>query len=136
MFSSSNKKLDAATTSTVIGEGIKIEGGIVKGRGNIRIDGEIIALVEIDGSVIVGESGRITGDVKVEHALVAGKIDGNVTCSASLHLSPTSALNGNITVGSLIIDEGARFAGSCQMSDMVSENRKNKRGIVEVELAE
>lgn len=136
MFSSSNKKLDTTTTSTVIGEGIKLEGGVVKGRGNIRVDGEIMALVEIEGSIIVGESGRITGDVKVEHGLVAGKIDGNVTCSASLHLSPTSVLNGNITVGSLIIDEGARFVGSCQMSNMQTDSKKNKRGIIGVELAE
>jgi cytoskeletal protein CcmA (bactofilin family) len=136
MFSHSAKKLDNAATATVIGEELKIDGGIIRGKGNIRVDGELTAQIDIDGSVVVGETGRITGDISVIHSLVAGKIEGNLVCSGTLHLSPTADFSGNVTVGAIIIDEGAKFAGSCQMMNAEMQPLRIKANIVELEVAD
>ncbi|MDR1687383.1 MAG: polymer-forming cytoskeletal protein [Clostridiales bacterium] len=136
MFSHSAKKLDNAATATVIGEELKIDGGIIRGKGNIRVDGELTAQIDIDGSIVVGETGRITGDVSVIHSLVAGKIEGNLVCSGTLHLSPTADFSGNITVGAIIIDEGAKFSGNCQMMNAQTVPSKSRANIVELEIAE
>lgn len=129
MFGSkeSNKKIDSTVTGTVIGEGIKIENGIIKGQGSIRVDGEIMSEVDIKGNIIIGETGRITGNINTVNSLIAGKIDGNVTSEQTMHLTSTAVVNGSISSAVLIVDEGARFTGNCQMAQESNSPKPNKQ---------
>ncbi|MDR3091739.1 MAG: polymer-forming cytoskeletal protein, partial [Clostridiales bacterium] len=64
--------------------------------------------------LVIGETGVVTGDVFTESALVSGKIVGNVTCSAVLHLTSTAKIEGNLLVSAIVVDEGAKIEGSCR----------------------
>jgi len=114
MFNKS--RIDETVTNTIIGAGMIVEGAKITGAGCIRIDGSIIGEIEIDGNVILGESGRITGDIIVNHALIAGEMRGNIICREKVHLPPTAKMTGNIKSATLIIDEGAIFNGLSEMS--------------------
>jgi cytoskeletal protein CcmA (bactofilin family) len=117
MFKSKEKGSSALNTvSTVIGEGLRIEGALITGANTLRVDGHVIGDISIDGSIIVGESGYIKGNITVTSALFAGKIEGNVSSQSGVHLTSTGFLNGNIVASSIVIDEGAIFSGNCQMS--------------------
>ena len=109
-------KIDTTTTNTIIGEGVKIEGAKITGKGSIRIDGTLLGELELSGNVIVGENGSIEGNIKVDHALIAGTLQGNVICREGIHLAPTAKLTGNIEATSLIIDDGAIFSGVSAMN--------------------
>lgn len=108
-------------TNTVIGDGITIESSKITGAGSIRINGRLIGELDIDGNLIIGETGYVKGDIKVNHVLIAGKMDGNAYCRAGIRLAPTAELNGNIKTTALVIDEGAKFTGSSLMNT-IDEN--------------
>ena len=112
---SSISNISGEITSTIIGEGMKIENAILTGTNAIRIDGWFIGKIDIESNLILGESGKIEGDINVKNALIAGSIQGNITSSESVHLSSTARLTGNIGTNALIIDEGAIFNGKCKM---------------------
>ena len=105
MFKSKEKGSSSAlsTVSTVIGEGLRIEGALITGSNTLRVDGHVIGDISIDGNIIVGESGYIKGNLSVASALFAGKIEGNVASKSGVHLTSTGYLNGNITASSIII---------------------------------
>ncbi|MDR3091709.1 MAG: polymer-forming cytoskeletal protein, partial [Clostridiales bacterium] len=85
-----NKKSDSTVDDvTFISAGIIFEGGVLSGTGSVRIDGTVTAKIDMHGELVIGETGVVTGDVFTESALVSGKIVGNVTCSAVLHLTST-----------------------------------------------
>ena len=49
--------------------------------------------------------------VQCEDAIIDGKVTGNFTCSGKLHLKKKATLDGDIKVGTMAVDEGARHRG-------------------------
>ena len=115
------KKLDKissdknAGTGTVIGEGIVIENAVIKGSGVIRIDGRFSGTIDIDGHIVLGETGVVVGDIHADSALFAGKYDGNLVINDTLHLAPSAHVVAHVETGKFIIDEDAVFNGTCNM---------------------
>ena len=125
MFNKS--RIDETITNTIIGAEMTVEGAKITGKGCIRIDGTLLGEVDIDGNVILGETGRIVGDIIVTHALIAGEMRGNINCRDKVHLPPTAKMIGNIKSTRLIIDEGAVFNGLSEMrrNDIVVQESDN-----------
>ena len=97
--------------NTVIGKGVYLEAIRLTGQESIRIDGMYKGAIEIDGSLVLGDSGCITGDVTANYFLVAGEMNGNIKCSTQLHFASTSKVAGDIQTPSLIVDEGSQVTG-------------------------
>jgi len=117
MFNKSKPEITGNYTyNTVIGEGITIESTKITGSGSIQIDGSLIGEVDINGNLIIGETGHVKGDIRIKHVIIAGKMNGNVYCREGIHLTSTADLNGNIETDTLVIDEGARFTGTSFMN--------------------
>ena len=102
-------ELDAP--NTVIGKGVYLEAIRMSGQESVRIDGIYKGAIEIDGSLVLGDSGSITGDINANYFLVAGEVNGNITCETQLHFASTSKVMGDIKTSSLIVDEGSQVAG-------------------------
>ena len=104
-------KLDK-NTDALIGTGLIIEKALIKGSGAIRIDGSLTGTIDIQGRIILGETGVINGDIHADSALLAGKYSGNLNIEGTLHLTATADVTGRIESGKLIVDEGALFDGT------------------------
>ena len=102
---------DLDTPSTVIGKGVMLEAVRMVGTESVRIDGVYKGDVDIDGSLVLGDSGSITGDVRAKYFLVAGEVNGNITCDTQLHFASTAKVVGDIKTSSLIVDEGSQVTG-------------------------
>jgi len=102
-------ELDAP--NTVIGKGVYLEAIRMSGQESVRIDGIYKGAIEIDGSLVLGDSGSITGDINANYFLVAGEVNGNITCETQLHFASTAKVMGDIKTSSLIVDEGSQVAG-------------------------
>lgn len=109
------KKKSNHMTNTVIGEGVTLEAAKLTGEGSARIDGKFVGDVELDGDLILGESGIVEGNVQVRSAMLAGKVEGNILCQTRLHIAGTALISGMVESQSLVVDEGAAFNGSCHM---------------------
>ena len=101
------------TITTLIGEGCTIQGNITS-KAYIKIDGKIIGDLTVEGGVILGENGHITGNVRSNEVIAYGKIEGDVHAD-SLHLKSSCSILGNIETQSLQIDSGAVYQGGVTM---------------------
>jgi len=106
-------------TSTVIGLGFTIQAARLSGddSGSMRVDGNVIGNIEINGVLNLSDTGFIDGDVTADSARIAGRVLGNIQCKAALHLASTAEVMGDILAGTLIIDDGVVFHGLCQTVD-------------------
>ena len=82
--------------NTVIGKGITLESALLTGKESVRIDGVFYGDVDLDGSLILGETGTIEGNVHAKYIIAAGLVKGNVECDTVLHVSPTARIYGDI----------------------------------------
>ncbi len=100
---------------TLVGKGTKFCGDIHV-EGTLRIDGEFDGIIEAQGAVVVGETGKLKAKVKAAACRIAGYFDGEIQTSGRCHITATGTLVGAANVGVLVIEEGANFSGTCQMS--------------------
>ena len=112
------KKRSAANNTsrvdTLIGKSTKFTGNIST-EGTIRIDGDVLGDVILSGNLILGEQGKIKGNVKSDNIHLSGTIEGDTISAKQIHISSTGKLYGDITVKNIIIDEGGLFQGNCNM---------------------
>ena len=102
----------------LLGKGTKITGDIVSD-GDIRIDGELIGNLDCSGRVVIGITGRATGEVRCKNSEISGYHKGKLEIEQQLSLKSSSKVYGEITTGKLSIEPGAVFTGSCKMGEQI-----------------
>jgi cytoskeletal protein CcmA (bactofilin family) len=99
---------------TTIGPGTTVHGGVTV-EGTMRVEGLVEGEVTATVNVIVGKTGRITGDVRGQSVLVAGQVRGNIATANRLEILSTGKIWGDVTAPTLLIEEGALFSGRSLM---------------------
>lgn len=99
---------------TIIGTDTVFTGKITA-KGSVRIDGGLQGDIITKGDIVVGDTGKIEGNLHARNILIAGELQGNVVASGKLELANTAQIIGDLKVSSLVIDDGAVFQGTCQM---------------------
>lgn len=102
----------------IIGQGTVIEGGL-KASSDVRISGKVIGNVNVEGKTVVTPEGVVEGEVRSSHADIAGKIDGELFVSERLVLKSSAVVEGDIHTGKLVIEDGAKFTGTCDMGGTI-----------------
>ena len=105
-----------STTINLLSNGTEITGDI-RSQGDIRIDGVLIGNLSTKGKVVIGNTGKVKGEVICKNSEVSGEIDGKINVSQLLTLKISSTIHGDIITNKLSIEPGARFTGNCNMSD-------------------
>jgi len=109
-----NKKKDT-TINTIIGGDTVITGNIQL-NGNIVIYGEIIGDVKTDGTITLSTAAKVHGNLNGEDLNIGGDVEGNVSASGKVILGEKALLKGDINAGQVVIEDGAKFEGSCFMN--------------------
>lgn len=109
---------EGETTAAInlISTGTEITGNITS-TGDIRIDGNLNGNLNTRGKVVIGPSGRVKGEVVCKNLEVSGTIEGKVAIENLLNLKASSKINGEIMTSRLSIEPGAKFTGTCKMSE-------------------
>jgi cytoskeletal protein CcmA (bactofilin family) len=105
-----------STAINLISYGTEITGDI-KSNGDIRIDGALTGNLNIKGKVVIGPTGKVSGEVICKNSEVSGLIEGKITVEQLLNLKASSKILGDIVTSKLSIEPGAKFTGNCKMSD-------------------
>jgi cytoskeletal protein CcmA (bactofilin family) len=95
-------------------EGTEITGDIVSDS-NIIIEGDVIGNVSCSGKVIIGNTGKISGNLVCIDADIEGTLEGELTIENLLVLRSTARITGDIETVRLAIEEGGFFEGACIM---------------------
>jgi cytoskeletal protein CcmA (bactofilin family) len=97
------------TTTTITGS-IEFTGGL-------RIDGTVKGSVrcadgEKGGMLVISESGRVEGEVRAGHLVVAGRISGPVTAAQLIELQPKARIQGDVRYRAIEMHNGAVVDGT------------------------
>ena len=110
----------------MIKAGTEIRGDI-KCTGDIRIDGKLVGILETEGRLVVGETGKIEGEITCKNADVSGSVKAKINVHELLSLKAACNLEGEISTNQLHIEPGASFTGSCQMGGVVKGIEENEQ---------
>ena len=112
----------------IITDGTLIKGDI-KASGDFRLDGTLEGNIELNGKLVVGDSGVVNGNVLCQNANIIGTVNGNLSVKELLSLHATARVRGDILINKLSIEPGAMFSGKCRMIDEV--RAQNEEELVE-----
>ena len=104
------------TTINLISNGTDITGDI-KSTGDIRIDGSLTGNLNTKGKVVIGQTGKVNGEIVCKNSEISGIIEGRIVVNQLLNLKASSKILGDIVTSKLSIEPGAIFTGTCKMSD-------------------
>ncbi len=98
---------------STIGPNTHVKGDI-QGDGGLRVDGVVEGTIEVTGNLVITESAKVRAEIKANNISVAGAIQGNVTATR-VEILDTGRVWGDLTVKSLLVNEGAYFRGQTIM---------------------
>ena len=90
--------------------------GVLSFNGVVRIDGKMDGEVNTDDTLIVGENGVLEADITAGTVICRGKIKGTIKASKGIEIHTNSEVVGNISAPALMVENGAIFDGSCDMT--------------------
>ncbi|NNF34414.1 MAG: polymer-forming cytoskeletal protein [Saprospiraceae bacterium] len=114
VMSTSSGSTAASGAINSLVQGTKVEGKINAGS-DIRIDGELKGSLKCKGRVIIGQSGKIEGDIDCQNAIIEGSFNGNIKVAETLTVKETARIEGEVNTNKLLVQPGAVFNVSCNM---------------------
>ncbi|MFK7772437.1 MAG: polymer-forming cytoskeletal protein [Saprospiraceae bacterium] len=100
----------------IIAPGTRIEGKFTTTE-DIRLDGTIVGEVKCNKRVVMGQTGKVEGNVETVDSAVRGNVKGEIKVSGTLHLHETAKIDGTIIARKMIVDSGASYSGDCRVGD-------------------
>jgi len=98
---------------TVVGPNAYFRGDI-QADGGIRVDGIFEGSIDITGNLVIGEGAKIIADIQANNISISGAIKGNISGNR-VEILETGRVWGDLTVNSLLLNEGAYLRGQTTM---------------------
>ncbi len=90
--------------------------GKVSFQGLVRIDGHFSGEVSADGTLVVGETGRVEARLDVGSLVVYGTVIGDIAARERVEVGATGVVEGTVMAPRLQMDEGSRLNAKIQMT--------------------
>ena len=117
-------ELDEKEIDTVLAEDIDFTGQL-SFRNPLMIKGRFTGEIKASGDLYVGEKSVVKAKIEAELVSSKGKIEGDIVASKRVELFGTSAVEGDISTPVIVIENGCRFNGLCDMRG-VSEGNESE----------
>jgi cytoskeletal protein CcmA (bactofilin family) len=109
-----NKSTKPSPIDSLIGAGSVITGDI-QFTGGLRVDGtikgNIIAVGDKPGTLVLSELAKVEGEISVAHVVVNGSVAGPINAREYLELMPKARVTGDVTYKTIEIHVGAIVMG-------------------------
>ncbi len=92
--------------------------------GYIRVDWILTVKIITKGKVIIGETGKIKGEINCKNSDVEGSIEGKITVAQLLVLKTKARIKGDIITNKLAIEPGCQFTGNCDMAAVTAPSNE------------
>ncbi len=112
---------ETTTAVNLIVAGTEIKGDI-NSNSDIRFDGTMTGNLKTTGKVVIGETGRVNGEIDCKNSEVLGEVHGKIKVSELLSLKATAKIFGDIITKKLAIEPGSKFTGNCKMGNESQQN--------------
>jgi cytoskeletal protein CcmA (bactofilin family) len=110
------KSIEPADIIAVLGKGSEFEGKLTF-EGVVRLDGRFHGRIFSNGTLIIGETGKVQAEIEVPTVVVKGEVRGNIKAASCLELHQPARLVGNIFTPCLYVQKGVTFEGNTHMGE-------------------
>ena len=114
MLKKEKKEPSFGDIKAFLGEGTEFT-GTLSFEGTVRIDGKLEGEIVSKDLLIVGETAFIKAEIDVGRMINSGHIEGNIKAQQRIEILPSGSVKGHIKTPNLILMEGAKFNGTCEM---------------------
>ena len=121
IFNNSTNTGSSAASSATSGNAnttIITEGSFIKGEMNLAcdlyVDGEFEGVISSEKEVTVGANGHIKGEIRTNHLIVQGLIEGSIDATR-VEIRAAGRVNGSITSSELVIEAHGIFEGDSKI---------------------
>jgi cytoskeletal protein CcmA (bactofilin family) len=115
MWNRKPKPLGRGGLTSFIDEDSDIEGHYFF-KGTLMLNGRFKGDISSSDTLIIGEKGKVTGDIRVGQLFVSGEIVGSVSCTERVELKRTARVFGDVEAPLVVLEEGVLFEGHCRMT--------------------
>ena len=106
----------------IIGVKTQIVGNIISS-GDLRIDGKVEGDITTTSKVVIGAQSIVKGNISANDASISGNVTGNITSKQILSIHSTAEINGDISTGKIVMENGAKFNGTCSMGSSTNPSQ-------------
>jgi cytoskeletal protein CcmA (bactofilin family) len=113
--------------SATLGKNVSVKGQIFS-REDLTIDGEVEGTVEChEHRLTIGPNGRVHAGLKAREIVIHGSIQGNVEAMEKIDIKKEAKLVGDIKTSRIMIEDGAYFKGSIDITKTVPPQAQPQR---------
>jgi cytoskeletal protein CcmA (bactofilin family) len=88
----------------------------LKFAGELTFEGKLEGEIVSDGTLQLGDTSQITGNINAASVIVRGKVNGNITAKERIEIKAKAELFGDIKSSKLVIEEGVTFVGKTEVN--------------------
>jgi cytoskeletal protein CcmA (bactofilin family) len=99
----------------VLNSEVEIKGNL-KFSGELTFDGKVDGEIQSDGTLHLGDSAVINGNISAQTVVVRGKINGNIVAKDKIEIKAKAELFGDIRASKLAVEEGVTFVGKTEVN--------------------
>ena len=103
------------TAKNVLNSDVEIKGNL-KFAGELTFEGKVDGEINSEGTLNLGDSAVINGNINVGTVIVRGKVNGNVMAKDKIEIKSKAELFGDIRSSKLAIEEGVTFVGKTEVN--------------------
>jgi cytoskeletal protein CcmA (bactofilin family) len=103
------------SVKNVLNSDVEIKGNL-KFAGELTFEGKLEGEINADGTLHLGDSAVVNGNVNVGTVIVRGKLNGNIVAKDKIEIKAKSELFGDIRGSKLVIEEGVTFVGKTEIN--------------------
>jgi cytoskeletal protein CcmA (bactofilin family) len=103
------------SSKNVLNADVEIK-GTLKFAGELTFEGKLEGDIQTDGTLHLGDSAIITGNISAQSVVVRGKVNGNITAKEKIDIKGKTELFGDIRASKLAVEEGVTFVGKTEVN--------------------
>jgi cytoskeletal protein CcmA (bactofilin family) len=115
MWNRKRKPTGRNRLTAFIDEDSEIEGRYTF-KGTLMLNGHFKGNISSTDTLIIGEKGSVTGDIRAGQVLISGEVVGSVFCTERVELKRTARVFADVEAPLVVVEEGVLFEGHCRMT--------------------
>ena len=97
-----------------IGLSVTIKGEI-KGAEDVTVDGQVEGKIDLpEHTLTIGPDATVVADINAKVVIVLGSVTGTVVAREKADIRKTASVEGSLTCGRLLVEEGATITGKVE----------------------
>ncbi len=102
-------------TKNVLNSDVEIKGNL-RFSGELTFEGKLEGETHSDGTLLLGDTAVVNGNITASSVVVRGKVNGNIVAKDKIDIKTKTELFGDVRAAKLVVEEGITFVGKAEVN--------------------